>query len=55
MHGAVAAIAGGDFPLYLSMQIGMKRNGVGVWAQDLKMTAIFAFTLLALHYLRHLL
>jgi O-antigen/teichoic acid export membrane protein len=55
MFGAVIAVAAGDFPLYVAMQIGMQRNKVGVWAQDLKMTALFISTVLALHYLKYLL
>lgn len=55
MFGAVIAVAAGDFPLYVSMQIGMQRNRVGVWSQDLKMTAVFVSVVLAFHYLKHLL
>ncbi len=54
MFGAVVAVAGGDLPLYISMQIGMQRNKVGVWNQDLKMTALFVSVVLALHYLKRI-
>jgi len=54
MFGAVIAVAAGDLPLYLSMQFGMSRQGVGVWRQDMKMTAVFVSTVLALHFLKQL-
>lgn len=55
MFGAVVAVAAGDFPLYVAIQIGMQRNGVRVWGQDFKMTILFISTILALHFLKHLL
>lgn len=54
MAGGVAAVAAGDFPLYVAIQLGLTRNGVGPWLQDLKMTALFVSTVLALHYLKGL-
>jgi len=52
MLGAVAVVAGGDFPLYLSIQWGLMRQGVRLWGQDLKMTAGFVSLVVALHYLK---
>jgi O-antigen/teichoic acid export membrane protein len=53
--GGVIAVAAGDFPLYITMEIGLTRNGVPPWRQDLKMTAVFVSLVVALHYVKHLL
>jgi O-antigen/teichoic acid export membrane protein len=55
MHGAVIAVAAGDFPLYLAIQFGLMRHGLKLWLQDLRMTAIFVSILLVLHSLKVLL
>jgi O-antigen/teichoic acid export membrane protein len=55
MFGAVVAVAAGDFPLYLAIQFGLWRQSIGLWRQDLKMTAVFVSTVLILHYLKQLL
>ncbi|MGD0796997.1 MAG: oligosaccharide flippase family protein [Acidobacteriaceae bacterium] len=54
MFGAVVAVAAGDLPMYLIIQLGLHRNGVGPWRQDLKMTALFVSTVLAFHFLKRL-
>ena len=54
MKGAVAAVAAGDFPFYVVNQIGATRAGIRPFRQDLQMTALFIFILLAFFYLRRL-
>lgn len=55
MFGAVIVVAAGDFPLYLAIQFGLWRQSIGLWRQDLQMTAVFVSTVLILHYLKQLL
>ena len=52
MFGAVIAVAGGDFPLYLAIQWGLSREALRPWRQDLKMTALFIGAVLLLHGLK---
>jgi O-antigen/teichoic acid export membrane protein len=54
MCGAVIAVAAGDFPLYLAIQFGLWRRSIGLWRQDLKMTAVFVSTVLIFHFLKQL-
>jgi O-antigen/teichoic acid export membrane protein len=54
MYGAVIAVAAADLPMYFIVQVGMTRNGVPPWRQDLKMTALFVSTVLAFHFLKRL-
>jgi O-antigen/teichoic acid export membrane protein len=54
MLGAVIAVAGGDLPLYLAIQIGLTRQGFRPFRQDIEMTAFFIAAVLALHYMKRL-
>jgi O-antigen/teichoic acid export membrane protein len=54
LHGAVIAVAAGDFPLYVVTQFGATREGVRPLWQDLQMTGIFAGFLLLFVFLKHL-
>jgi O-antigen/teichoic acid export membrane protein len=54
MYGAVIAVAAADLPMYFIVQIGMHRNAVPPWRQDLKMTAVFVAAVLAFHFLKRL-
>jgi hypothetical protein len=40
--------------MYFIVQIGMHRNAVPPWRQDLKMTAVFVAAVLAFHFLKRL-
>jgi O-antigen/teichoic acid export membrane protein len=51
-HGAVIAIAAGDLPLYISMQIGATREGIRPVPQDLKLTGIFVAMLLICFFIK---
>ncbi len=55
MKGAVIAVAAGDLPFYLVNQIGATRAGIRPFRQDLRMTVVFIFMLLAFFYMRRLL
>jgi len=55
MLGGVIAVAAGDLPLYFAIQVGVTREGVRPWRQDLKMTGVFVSMLVGCFYLKQLL
>jgi O-antigen/teichoic acid export membrane protein len=55
MHGAVIAIAAGDFPLYAVIQFGATREGIRPLRQDLIMTTIFLAMIASLFFLKRVL
>lgn len=54
LAGAVTAVAFGDFPVYAMVQYGATLEGVRPLRQDLELTSVFAFALLAFHFLKQL-
>jgi O-antigen/teichoic acid export membrane protein len=53
--GGIAAVAAGDLPLYFIIQIGVTRQNLNPWRQDLQMTLLFAALTAGLHFLKPLL
>ena len=53
--GGIVAVAAGDLPLYFIIQIGVTRQDIHPWRQDLQMTLVFATLTAGLHFLKPLL